>query len=283
MVLGEYNTWRLFEDMLAARYTPPAPGLGQLLKNHDDRFAADGDAFIDFISTDPTAREHRVVLSWLHEIADRDDLDLEQIETELDRASPRGQTLSSQGWLETRERLKSSKRQRTWDVDEGAPNVSSQNREGLVYHLDPDASSRLHKKIEYQDETFEAAFWQICWELFRRGAPMSHIEIRCDERNELIKAVTIGALRRSAIAPANAGARYRWRLACKSAALHGSSSDHERAVFGFVGGDSKSVEPVCESWEDYYLAQCNAQLLERLAPMLPRVVTYVAGKPRRTL
>lgn len=265
----EANTWNLLEDLSIFRESDvnqedsrPDPS--------NDRFAADGECWRQYLSSNSRARERFVVLKWLESTAEQTGHDLEDIQEELETHSAYGQGLWSQGWMDTREKVKGEKRLRLWDTglgDSRLPSIQKSTKTGLlVAHLDPDAVTRLNKALEEPDIEYERSFWMMCWEMLRRGCSMDALREWCVERNESPKSYMLGATPEDApqtlLANSIAG-RYRWRKACRHGARKGGVSDHERAVLGLLSGDLRSVERVCVSWEDHLFAYCNSLLLNQ--------------------
>lgn len=268
---SELHTWQLVSDLLECRYSD-LDDLGKAQKlafsNDNDRFMADGNSWVDFLSSNDSAREKLVIVRWLEATAERTGNDLELIEEQLENASGKGKSLFGHGWMDTREKLKGEKRLRLWDtpIDSGIPDI--QNAEGtglLVTQLDPDAWSRQGRTIETADGKFESSFWAMCWEMLKRGKSMDDIREWCAERHEFARAVSLGAHPLEDIhqdTSLSIGLRFGWRQACAALSQEGGLSSHERAVYGLLSGDYKSSERGCRGWNDHLWAGFNSTLLD---------------------
>ncbi|KAI9669881.1 MAG: Nucleoporin nup84 [Alyxoria varia] len=270
---NELNTWRLLEEMLE-RLSSDTISQSQARKKmsrNNDRFTADGGAWQDFIVRNPVARERYIVLKWLEESADRTWEDIESLGAKFGN-----QDDLDQGWLHTREKIKSEKRFRRWDnsISALAPQVrSGYSSEYIVTQLDPDAVTRLNRALEPPDKASEDRCWTLCWQMLRRGWSMDDVRRWCEDHNEQARAMMIGAtpdVENTKTYSNGINGRYRWRKACFQVARDGGMNQYEKAVFGLLGGDLKSLEPVSFSWEDHLFAQYNTLLLAQYRRYLHR-------------
>lgn len=264
----ELNTWTLFEALIENRTidndnAPEDMGTTLQLLPGDDRFAADGQLWSDFITTDRSAREKLLVLKWLELISEETGNDMDLVE---DCLVEHGSTIWPSGWLETRVKLKAEKRMRMWDAPIDGPSTPDIRRADgtlLVTQLDPDAVTRLERSIEATDEASEKSLWFMCWLLFRRGASMDDIRDWFADCKQFDKAFAVGAHPQSNVQhlSTSTAARYNWRAACRAAAAHGRLHSFERAVVGLLAGNLETVQDVCQSWEDGVYAITNMALL----------------------
>lgn len=268
---AELNTWRLLEELGPTMFPDTRPrtpdkGRNKIPDYGNDRFAADGAIWRDFLANDNIARSRHIILKWLEECAERGSADVELIEEEMKYCSERGDALFSKGWIDTRERIKAEKVSRNWNTGSDIlPDIEGTDGQSVVQQLDPDAPTRLQLALDAADQTFERSVWIVCWEHLRRGLAMDKICDWCELHNENARAVMLGAY---AVAPdknasqeKNIAVRYRWRKACQAAASCGCQNEYECAVLGLLTGDVKALEPVAESWEDLCFAHYNALLL----------------------
>ena len=267
----EHQIWCLFEELIPIRYpATTSPGTQETVLpgtvHGNSRFAADGDDFTQFIQKDGEARERLVVMKWLEECSGRSGSP-EIIEDELEKRSKRGKDLWSSGWINTREKIKSIKRLRSWDTStDTLPHLPDSQGNAIVQQLDPDAVTRLQLALDPQDQDFNNAFWLICFEYLRRGLPMDKLLEWCELCNETATAVTLGMfteVNEGAESGSNAVARYRWRKTCLAAASQRGLHASEAAVFGLLGGDLRSVEGRCADWKDLCHAHLNADIIGR--------------------
>lgn len=260
----ELDTWRLFDDFLESKFTPPQ----EMFQSHGyDRFAGDGHTWTDFLEQHDVSAKRLLIMKWLEESAGRIGGDLDILQMQLESESGSGKGLWSRGWLNTRERIKGERRLRLWNTsnDSGLGEIkSSDGSLDLVTQLDPDAVTRQHRNLENADQDFELSFWIMLWEMLRRGKPMDEISEWCREHNQYAMAFMVGAHSLSVDGQAvstSINARYRWRKACIHSAYRTSQNPYERAVFGVLGGDQKFVDSICTSWEDLLYSHLNAHLL----------------------
>ncbi|KAK5161598.1 hypothetical protein LTR04_004108, partial [Oleoguttula sp. CCFEE 6159] len=283
---AEADTWELFEIML--EFTHPSQDkiaekaailahLGEI-----NRHTSAIDLWDYFVLEDDLAMERRKIVRWLEQTAETNEIDVntivEQLEAHAGAGKARG--LWSQGWLETRERIKAEKRMRLWDspVNSTLPRINnSDNTELLVSTLDPDACKRESRVLEKSDQWFEQAMWLACWEMLRRGSPWSDIVEWCQDRNESWRAVSLGAIHSgdqdvTCLEGPDCGSL--WRRMCFAAAKSGGNSLYEGAVYGLLGGDIQSVEATCLTWDDFIYTHYHALLLSQFD-------TYLQSFPDR--
>lgn len=296
---SEANTWSLLEGVLDCqlhdRNTQQGGNSDSVLTAVNDRFAADGDNWVQFLASDPAIRERHTVLKWLEESASIFESDIEVIEDELKRSAGLGEGSWSPDWMHTKLNIKKEKQFRPWkgaDDTDHIPNIKAQTVNGsLVYHLDPDAVNRLHGVLEGPDQNLEDAFWIIAWEMLRRGTPMDKLASWCLDHSEPARAYMMGAHslhHNSAFLSNDIIARYRWRKACRQAAQSGGLCIYERAVLGLLSGDLASVDRVAVGWEDHLYAAYNACLLaeyrefirHHYSHSLPRENQFFFGEPQ---
>ncbi|SPQ18912.1 f17beb48-3f0b-45fa-891a-a00480ad50b1 [Thermothielavioides terrestris] len=261
----EAQTWDLLRRILPLRYrdttaAQPAPA-------GDNSTRTRRQWWNEFLISDSTARERKIVLEWLQSSASyRPPID--EVVSELQQNAERGDIVAH-GWLHTRHKIKLQKSvngyQGVLDPNDAAAAKSHLGSSTLVTQLDPDAVTRQARKLEPQDEFFERAIWLGCFEMLRRGCPMSKIRDWCSERTELWRAASIAPLPLSnpeddeqlEFEPSSL---VLWRRMCFAAARDGGTGDYDKAVYGLLAGDIASVERVCRSWDDFLFAQYNALL-----------------------
>ncbi|KAL9050986.1 MAG: hypothetical protein Q9162_006306 [Coniocarpon cinnabarinum] len=269
---AEYDTWRLFEDLVSVRHpetnlvsssttTPPLADYG------NDRFAADGETFRNYILSSIPARERLVVCKWLEESSSNSYRDIEALRAELEDWSRRGKSLWASEWMDTRERIKAEKRLRLWNTSlDDLPDVLGSDGRPVVQQLDPDARTRLKRSVDSQDQSFDIAFWRMCLEMVRQGASMNQLRLLCEECNQYAMAVLMGAAFGPQVdfdAHSCVIARYKWRRACSVANIQrdAASNVFEAALLGILGGNTSADERVCNEWKDLCHALTNAQLV----------------------
>ena len=196
---AERDTWELFRIMLQERYSPEKrirqqekeARLAEL--GTPNTYTSDSDTWKRFTLDNDSARERHLVLKWLQGAANHGESDIEAIAEELEKKSGRGTGIWSNGWMETRERIKGTKRMRLFST--GSSDMLDVKRthsnEPLVSSLDPDAPTRQYRVLEKADEYSERALWMTCWEMLRRGHSWYDICQWCSERNQSWRAASM--------------------------------------------------------------------------------------------
>ncbi|KAH6845185.1 107-domain-containing protein [Chaetomium sp. MPI-CAGE-AT-0009] len=261
----EAQMWDLLRRILPLRYGDQAasqPG------NPDDVSTRSRRQWWgEFMVSDSTARERKIVLEWLQSSASYGP-PIDEVVSELQQNAERGDILAH-GWLHTRHKIKLQKSvngyQGVLDPHDAAAAQSHLGSNTLITQLDPDAVTRQARKLESQDEFFERAIWLGCFEMLRRGCSMSEIREWCAERTELWRAASIAPLPLSnpedeeqpEFEPSSLVS---WRRMCFAASRDGGTGEYDRAVYGLLAGDIASVDKVCKSWDDLLFAHYNALL-----------------------
>ncbi|KAI9839907.1 MAG: hypothetical protein M1819_000099 [Sarea resinae] len=315
----ETQTWELLKSVLMFQYPRPnhdaskakADSLSSI--GHVNKYSSEGKIWKRFLAEDDLARERQTILKWLRSTAESSGKDVDIITEELETGGPRGKSLWRTGWLYTKEAIKAQKRLRSWPqaLDPDSPGLqstlrNSDNTEGLVTQLDPDAVNRQGLALEKQDQYFERATWLVCWEMIKRGKSWNQIHEWCQDRVDGWRIASIGGAEptwdssleddygedpshHSSSLPSNASSsntstsRALWRRMCFAAARSGHIAEHESAVYGFLGGDVQTVERVCQSWDEFLFAHYNSLLLSQFDHYLrsnypDRLSTVVAHK-----
>ena len=267
----ETQTWDLLSRLVDIQYsssrsnrTSPA----QDVPIH--RYSSENEVWQDFLESDGLALERKAVLEWLKHTADTTREEINVLVEDLQKNAERGDIITH-GWLHTKMALKNRKRIHVWPhpMDPSSPEVqrvnwNSDRTEPLVTHLDPDAMTRQGRKLEAQDEFFERAIWLGCYEMLRRGKSSAEIREWCMERTEVWRAVSMSRLPdekpENEDEDCNPASSALWRRICYALARKGGGDEYERAVYGILSGDISSVEPACQSWDDFVFAHYNALL-----------------------
>ncbi|KAI9757341.1 MAG: Nucleoporin nup84 [Lichina confinis] len=305
----EKQTWALFRRL--AEYQCPHPGVDRQ-KEKKERLSALGDVlpfspeekiWARFYVEDDLARERHAIVTWLQECAEFTGKDMELIVRQIESASDGNRGLWTDGWLHTREAIKSQKRIRSWPqhLDPASPalattHLNADRTESLVTQLDPDAATRERRVLEKPDQFQERCLWLACWQMLRRGKSWTEIREWFHDRSEgwrasslrgaipeLVSFVNNSSSSSSPSDPSDAAARvfhdvadpsrtYQvrgpknravWRRMCLANARQGGGDDYERAVYGTLAGDLESVERVCSSWEDFVFVHHHALVLSQ--------------------
>jgi nuclear pore complex protein Nup107 len=224
------------------------------------------DLWGQFILEEDTARERKVVLEWLEKTAQTSETSFESIVEQMESRTGTGSGTWSHGWLYTREKIKGEKRLGAATSLRQSTIKASTTTDTLVTELDPDAPNRQRRALEKQDQHYERSLWLACYEMVRRGLPWDEVRDWFEARNETWRAASLGAAQdltrkqsRLCLGGPYGGAL--WRRMCFEAAQQTSADKYERAVYGLLAGDTKSVEPVCTSWQDVVYMNYNSLLL----------------------
>ncbi|KAF2671959.1 hypothetical protein BT63DRAFT_422472 [Microthyrium microscopicum] len=271
---AELSTWELLTGLLNVRKPAPLPDGGDVNDSIQGfligrgvahEFTPDAELWERFLLENTSAREKKAVLEWLEKCAGRESSSIDAIIAELAESAGTDQGTWTSGFLNTRERIKGEKRRRGIDAPlDSATLRTSENTEPLVTQLDPDAVVRQGRSLEKSDALQDRALWLTCFAMLRRGMRWQEIKEWCEERGEGWRAASFGAAcddqqSRSGLAGPQAGML--WRRMCLAAARHIGMDQYQRAVYGILAGDIKSVDPVCASFDDLLFVRYNALLL----------------------
>lgn len=272
---AELATWELVRIMIEQHQTEPgtdpvAEKQERLAQAGGNRLYSPSSEIWDrFLISDDQAQEKAVVLRWLEQTARNDRSDLESITAELEGQSGKGAHTWTNGWLDTKSKIKQAKRLDGSDqpLSPSATLKTTDRMQDLVTQLDPDAPVRQKRALEKSDDYYERALWMVCYEMLRRGMPWKDVCEWAQERNEAWRGVSVGAAYE---AHPNGGPNlagptvgYLFRRMCFYAA-RGARIPYEGAVYGLLSGDLKQVQAVCQqSWDDHLHAHYNALLLSR--------------------
>ncbi|GAB7350888.1 hypothetical protein MBLNU459_g1404t1 [Dothideomycetes sp. NU459] len=274
----EADTWELFRTMLELRYAPQHDHLVQDRKatlaqmETPNRYTTEATLWERFTVENDVARERHLVLKWLQSSADHDDSGTEASTEDFEGRFGRGSGLWTNGWMETREKIKGAKRTRILSATTPAQlDVRrSDNNELVVSALDPDAPTRQQRTLEKADADLERSLWITCWKMLRRGKSWSEVYDWCAERNQHWRATSMGVVAEAALDVAMPGssAGSLWRRMCYALARNGTSDDYEAAVYGMLSGDLDTVTRVCRTWDDHLYAHYNSLLLTQFDQFL---------------
>lgn len=261
---AEADTWDLFLAVLKARYPSDTEAESQIARLQElgapHQYMKSDQLWRSFILSDDAAKERHLIVKWLEQAAGNDK-DVKQIlSPEQQKSSP----MATNGWMETREKIKGAKRI-MMGANQPLAIRRSDSSDPLVSNLDPDAPSRQGKTLERGDSLSERAMWQTCFELLCQGKPWSEITAWCLERNQGWKALSMGVAsdEDAAIATSGPACGVLFRRMCLIAARSPSADPYESAVYGLLAGDLETVKKVCRSWNDYVFAHYNHQLISQ--------------------
>ncbi|KAH6660231.1 nuclear pore protein 84/107 [Truncatella angustata] len=283
----EVQTWDLLRRLLPLRY--PERKIAQPKREEPSKYSTNAELWEEFLQSDVTAQERKEILEVLQITADDTRDDIDDMVRDLQQNAERGDIIAY-GWLHTRSAIKMQKSVNGWtgSLDPNSQNVTdSTGANSLVTQLDPDVITRQGRKLQPQDEYFERAIWLGCYELLRRGRSVAEIRDWCVERTEVWRAMSMSAMPLSKHsedkdANPNTLALLLWRRTCYALARQGGTDDYERAVYGILSGDVKTVSPVCKSWDDHVFTQVNALLRSQfdafVQKRLPHDATQAVGQ-----
>lgn len=273
----ETQTWDLLLRLVQLRFPSAERATSSPRRKSIHRFSTERDIWEDFLETNELALERRTVLQWLESTANDARGDINELVQDLQRNADRGE-ITAHGWIHTKAAIKKLKIHNSspGPLDSAQKNLfNTAGTELLVTQLDPDASTRQQRRLEVQDEHFERSIWLACYEMLRRGWDLSRIRETCEEYTEVWRAVSMSGFpdQRSTEEDAyeNVCSSSLWRRTCFTLARNGGGDDYERAVYGLLSGDISSVEPVCESWDDFMFAHYNALLKTQFDSYLQQV------------
>jgi nuclear pore complex protein Nup107 len=279
--LAEANTYELLQKVLVIRKPEPTHvaldssiQLYLEVRGSTHEFTPEAELWERFLLSDQTAREKKAILSWLELVTQDSEADIDSIVQELESSGQTGQGTWSHGFLHTRERIKAEKRKKWVDTPLSSQTLrTSEDTEPLVTQLDPDAPARQDKSLEKPDDYYDRSLWLACFAMLRRGMSWEDIREWCESHREGWRAVSFGMAvdkqeSRTGLAGPQAGIL--WRQMCLAAARHSGFDTYQRAVYGLLAGDIKSVDPACRSFDDLIYVRYNAMLIRAFEEYLQK-------------
>ena len=276
----EADLWALTKNLLLS-YSPRAISEAEdaAARSFSElhRYSTSHQIWNAFLDCDTTAQEYETILAWLHERAEETSPSINDLVHDLTIAAERGEGSWSAGPLFTKAALKKQKRDRAWPLPLDPSNAglsSSLRRQSdgkqLVTQLDPDAVSREDAHLEAQDDFYEQAAWLTCWELLRRGRPLSDIRSWWDEHNEQWRSLVLrcGAAGEAVASPwlrmMNLASNSGWGARCSELAASDTVKDpFQQAVYAILSGNASVSEKVCETTDEWLFSEFNALLIHR--------------------
>lgn len=265
----ETHTWDLLRRLVNLRFPRSVQREDQVFDAPLHPHASEKEAWTAFLDSDDLALERQTVLQWLKDTASESREDIDDLVRKSQQDAEKGTI--AQGWIYTLQAIKHQKRVHGWHhpLDPSSPDVqrvhlSKDSIQSLVTQLDPDAPSRQNRSLERKDEYYERAIWLGCFELLRRGNSLSETREWCHDRTEAWRAVSMsgfpGDYESDDDDVGDPASFTLWRKMCFAAARQAGGSEYQRAVYGILSGDIESVEPVCQSWNDFVFVHYNALL-----------------------
>ena len=264
----EADTWELLQIILksSAFVDDAGESPDNLLNDSAKETPGTENLWEDFLAQNPLARERHLITKWLESTAEHTGNDLGIIAARLEERAGRSSGTWSHGPLATREHIKGAKRLRsgatlTKDLNDFNL-VDPKTGRSLVSTLDPDSKFREGSLLDGADEFFERSLWLTCWELVRRGKPLSQVREWLAERHENWRSISLGAatVAEQSVTKREIFARSLWRRTCIIASNNNRANEYERAVYGLLGGSSSPVEVVCRDSDDIFYAGFKEQL-----------------------
>lgn len=277
----EQHTWALLQALYTERTASPSLTSSTLSSNTDPFYYTPPLTLVQSaIAASPALSELSVVKDWLHSTA----------YSRLHPAEVR------KGYLTyTKNKLKQALR--TGNKDQLG---------NLVDTLDPDATNRKdsqgkRKTLDPEDAGYEKALLRTLWEYVRVGELDQALDM-CRQSDASWRAASLSGgklysndtlLRARAAVAANEGIesmdipastaastdgklvqgnirRKLWKSTCRAIAESEHVYSYERALYGAISGQTKSVLPVCETWEDYLWVHVNSLLEQEIDNILER-------------
>ncbi|KAJ9669461.1 Nucleoporin nup84 [Coniosporium apollinis] len=268
---SEADTWELLRLLVEEEVGDPRVDRQQEKEDEVNRrgpvhrYTPEIEVWERFLVEDDQARGRKLILNWLEATARHNEADANSVMERL-QDTGRGQGTWSQGWLDTRERIKITKKMSANPRQHAASVRATDRTRELVTELDPDAVTRQYLSLEKVDDQYEQTIWLAIWVMLRQGKTWEEVREWCRERNEGWRAVSMGMAHategaRTCLEGAYAGQL--WRRLCFVAARQGGMNEYERAVYGMLSGDQQTVDPVCRTWEDYLYVRFHALLLSQ--------------------
>ncbi|WBW75453.1 nucleoporin Nup107 [Schizosaccharomyces osmophilus] len=218
----------------------------------------------EFYSKHPAAFENHLVFNWLR------DSPVQEPDIEI-----RGNR-----WFYTRENIKKNTRKHS-------NFILDKKDESNVSNLDPDADIRDERRLDEKDDNYDRQFIRAAFSLYRAGDFEGLLDLCRKSGNYWRSASLQGAFeyRNSVIDEAlhteTLGNKRKelWRRACFALTKNKRTDAYERALYGALCGDLKSVLNVCTSWEDalwaYYNSMNQYNLDVYLSDKIPQPDTHL--------
>jgi nuclear pore complex protein Nup107 len=278
---AEFNTLELLSKVLTIRKPEPATvpldssiQLFLEVRGNAHEFTPEAELWERFLLSDQSAREKKAILNWLEGCSKESDADLDTIVSQLEASAGTGKGTWSHGFLHTRERIKAEKRRRAVETFLESPTLrTKENTEPLVTQLDPDAPTRQDRSLEKPDDYYDRSLWLACFAMVRRGMSWEEIRDWCEAHKEGWRAVTFGMAvekQESKTGLSGPQAGLLWRQMCLAAARHTGYDIYQRAVYGLLAGDIKSVDLACRTFDDLTYARYNALLIRSFEEFLQK-------------
>ncbi|KAL2419735.1 Nucleoporin NUP84 [Exophiala dermatitidis] len=243
------------------------------------RYSNNVELWTAFLDSDVVAQEYECILGWLQDRAADTLPPIETIMKTLQEKSERGDGVWSAGPIFTQSAIKKQKRTRALSrpLDPSNPNISrSHTRKAdgkpLVAQLDPDSRTRESALLEEQDEYYERAAWQTCWEMLRRGLSAAEIHSWWAERKEAWRYAVIrgSGLNTEEMAQSpwlrilNLASNAEWLERCHILAQNPNIHDvYQKAVYGLLCGDTGASKAATKTIDDHLFVLFNALLIQR--------------------
>eukprot|EP00842_Homolaphlyctis_polyrhiza_P000166 jgi/Hompol1/114/HPOL_005227-RA len=248
--LQEADTWLLF-SMLTTHPVELADmdtDAGQIQTGASKLFKSDSDRIEKATETDEI-KELKLVKRWLEKIAP----EFHAVEI---RKALFSNTISA---------IRNQRRQ----GDSLAHSFGSSDQ--IVSELDPDATTRQHRRLAPEDQRYEAELLRTIYEYIRRGKLNDAIDL-CNECDQPWRAVSLGGgevrgdnfidgftdLDNSDFV-GNENAVL-WKATCYAISKNEEADPYERAIYAVLSGDFKNALQVCRTWEDHVWIRFNAVL-----------------------
>lgn len=264
----ECDLWLLASNLLLSRAPQAADNaaLSQTDRLKDlHQYASNPELWNAFLDCDIVAQEYETILVWLHERAAKDDAEIRRKIAHTLNRSNRGE-LDSAVPVYTSHAIKNKKRL----VAQSGP--LSQGLDGMSSQLDPDAPTRQNARLDPQDEFYESASWQTCWEMLRGGRPVNEIQRWWSDAKEPYRALLCNisdmhsntAFESPFLRMMNLATNGQWLRLCKEVARDPTIENPiQRAAFGLLCGESGVSDLACEEVDDMVFSLVNGLLIER--------------------
>lgn len=264
----ECDLWLLASNLLLSRgpNAVEAAAINQVDRLRElHQYSSNPDLWNAFLDSDAIAQEYETILVWLHERAASEDEEIRQKIAPTLARSNRGEMDSAVPVFTTHD-IKQKKRlmARAGALDPRDDGLSSQ--------LDPDAPYRQNAQLDPQDQFYEQASWQTCWEMLRGGRSLQDIRTWWTDAKEPYRAALCcdsdygseAAFDSPFLRMMNLATNSQWLSLCRTISRDPTISDPvKRAVFGVLSGDSSVSDLACENVDDMIFSLINALLVER--------------------
>jgi nuclear pore complex protein Nup107 len=284
----EARTWDLLRRLLPIRYpsgshyippTEECAAIHQAELNHHPIWR-------DFLSVESSAVEGAAILQWAQQNYSDKGSHTSSLHTDPQSSNIRGK-IHTKSAIKSRKRLISTESSHTNRGGFSCLPYLTNDDNPLITQLDPDAATRQQRQLQPADDESDLQLSQSLFYRLRWEHDASGIRDLCEAHGEVwrVAAMVDFPPRRKGEAihfrdPDSLSCELAplvlWRRMCFHLCRQGGKNYFERAVYGILAGDIRSVELLCENWDDLVFTHFNCLIRSQFDDYLIRL--NVAGQ-----